>query len=77
MYTDLSLMTASQDIGADANEFFKNMAIGNLEGHYRHLLVAPVSLKQRVIEEIDREITKGPEATHPHQDQLPDGPGPH
>ena len=61
MYTDLSLMTASQDIGADANEFFKNMAIGNLEGHYRHLLVAPVSLKQRVIEEIDREITKGPE----------------
>ena len=61
MYTDLSLMTASQDIGADANEFFKNMAIGNLEGHYRHLLVAPVSLKQRVMEEIDREIAKGPE----------------
>ena len=61
MYTDLSLMTASQDIGADANEFFKNMAIGNLERHYRHLLVAPVSLKQRVMEEIDREIAKGPE----------------
>ena len=61
MYTGLSLMTASQDIGADANEFFKNMAIGNLEGHYRHLLVAPVSLKQRVMEEIDREIAKGPE----------------
>lgn len=31
------------------------------EGHYRHLLVAPVSLKQRVMEEIDREIAKGPE----------------
>ena len=46
---------------SDANGFFKNMAIGNLEGHYRHLLVAPVSLKQRVMEEIDREIAKGPE----------------
>ena len=77
MYTDLSLMTASQDIGADANEFFKNMAIGNLEGHYRHLLVAPVSLKQRVMEEIDREIAKGAGGPHPHQDQLPDRSGSH
>ena len=61
VHSKICLITASQDIGADANEFFKNMAIGNLEGHYRHLLVAPVSLKQRVMEEIDREIAKGPE----------------
>ena len=61
MYTDLSLITADQAIGRDANEFFKNMAIGNLEGRYHHLLVAPTSLKPALLEEIDREIAKGPE----------------
>lgn len=59
IYTDLSLLTADQSIGADANEFFKNMMIGNLNGSYRHLLVAPVSLKSSLSELIDREIQKG------------------
>lgn len=59
MYTDVSLLTSDPRIGRDANEFFKNMAIGNLEGEYRHLLVAPKSLKSTVIQEIDREIGKG------------------
>lgn len=58
LYTDLSLLTANQDIGRDAKEFFKNMAIGNLHGQYGHLLVAPVSLKERVLSLIDREIAK-------------------
>ena len=57
-YTDLSLMTFDQSIGRDANEFFKNMAIGNLEGSYEMLLVAPVSLKSRVLACMDREIAK-------------------
>lgn len=61
MYTDLSLMTADQAIGRDANEFFKNMSIGNLEGKYHHLLVAPTSLKSSLLAEMDREIAKGPE----------------
>jgi polyphosphate kinase len=61
MYTDLSLMTADFAIGQDANEFFKNMAIGNLHGMYKHLLVAPADLKRSVIENIDQEITKGSE----------------
>ena len=59
MYTDVSLMTSDPRIGRDANEFFKNMAIGNLEGEYRHLLVAPKSLKSTIIQEIDREIRRG------------------
>lgn len=46
MYTDLSLLTANQEIGRDADTFFKNIGIGNLEGHYHHLLVAPVSLRK-------------------------------
>ena len=57
-YTDLSLLTADQRIGADAAEFFKNMSIGNLEGTYRHLLVAPSSLKSAVLQHMDAEIAK-------------------
>lgn len=59
MYTDLSLMTANQKIGMDASEFFKNMAISNLEGTYEHLLVSPFSLKQTVLSLMDEEIAKG------------------
>jgi len=59
MYTDLSLITADTRIGNDANEFFKNMLIGNLNGSYSHILVAPVNLKSTLLALIDREIQKG------------------
>ncbi len=59
MYTDLSLMTGNQAIGHDASEFFKNMAISNLEGVYDHLIVSPTSLKQTVLQMMDEEILKG------------------
>ncbi len=59
-YTDLSLMTTNPSIGRDASEFFKNMAISNLDGKYNQLLVSPVSLKNTVIKLIDEEIKKGP-----------------
>lgn len=61
MYTDLSLITANPQIGADATEFFKNMSISNLEGAYRHLIVAPTGLKKKVLFLIDEEIRKGSE----------------
>ncbi|MDO5843977.1 MAG: polyphosphate kinase 1 [Methanocorpusculum sp.] len=61
LYTDLSLMTANQIIGREANDFFKNMAVGNLEGSYTNLLVSPVSLKSTVLKLIDEEIAKGSE----------------
>ena len=61
IYTDLSLLTADQGIGCDANEFFKNMMIGNLNGTYDHLLVAPVCLKSTLLDLIDREMQKGAE----------------
>ena len=58
-YTDLSYITADPGIGADATEFFKNLAIGNLEGEYQHLMVAPHTLKSKLMVLIDREIAKG------------------
>lgn len=61
MYTDYSLMTSSQEIGEDAAVFFKNMSISNLDGRYRHLIVSPTSLKQKVLALMDEEIQKGAE----------------
>lgn len=59
MYTDLSIMTANEKIGADGTAFFRNMLIGNLEGEYAGLLVAPTGLKTALCRLIDEEIAKG------------------
>jgi len=56
LYSDLSLITGNREIGEDALEFFKNMAISNLNGEYKHLSVAPNALKNKLIEEIDNQI---------------------
>lgn len=61
MYTDYSLITGNQSIGEDASVFFKNMAIGNLAGVYKNLIVSPTSLKQKVLFLMDEEIAKGSE----------------
>ncbi|MDD4371568.1 MAG: polyphosphate kinase 1 [Anaerostipes sp.] len=58
LYTDLSLMTGSTEIGQDATKFFHNMAIFNADGDYKHLLVAPHGLKERLIENIRFETMK-------------------
>ena len=58
LYTDLSLMTASEEIGHDASVFFHNMATFNLNGSYKHLLVAPSSLQDGIIKRIERERMK-------------------
>ncbi len=58
-YTDFSLMTANRSIATDALEFFKNISIGNIEGEYRSLLVAPNDMKRRFLLLIDDEIAKG------------------
>lgn len=58
LYTDFSLITANQDIGKDAANFFKNMTISNLRGEYQHLLAAPFGMKSRLLELIDEEIAK-------------------
>lgn len=55
LYTDFSLLTADPGIGSDAAIFFRNMGIGNLWGEYQHLLVAPVNLKTKMLELIERE----------------------
>ena len=59
MYTDLSLMTASEEIGLDGTAFFQNLMVGNLEGEYTKLLVSPGGIKREMLRLIDGEIAKG------------------
>lgn len=58
-YTDLCLMTARPELGADAAALFQNLATANLEGTYERLLVSPYQLRDQCIKFIDREIAKG------------------
>lgn len=58
LYTDLSLLTANQDIGVDASVVFTNLSIGNKTEYVQDLLVAPLCLKSRIIEMIDGEIAE-------------------
>lgn len=58
LYSDLSLITANQEIGQEANEFFKNMSIANLQGNYNNLFVAPYFFKNNIIALIDNETDK-------------------
>ena len=60
MYTDLSLMTANEQIGIDGTAFFQNMLVGNLGGVYEYLWVAPKDLKRNLLAMMDQEIAKGP-----------------
>lgn len=61
LYSDFMLLTADEGIGADGNTFFRNLSLGNLRGTYRHLGVAPVSLKPLVMRGIEREIARARE----------------
>ena len=58
LYTDFCLMTASPAIGGDGAAFFQNMSTSNLHGEYHQLMVAPNSLKNRILELMDGEIQK-------------------
>lgn len=60
-YTDLNVITANEEIGEDAVAFFRNIGIGNTEFSYKHLLVAPETLKEGILGYIDREIAKAKE----------------
>lgn len=56
LYTDLSLMTANYEIGDEARKTFQEILIGNTIDKTKHLLVAPNSLQQPVLDMIQGEI---------------------
>lgn len=58
LYTDLSLMTANEQIGMDAARVFQALAKGEVVEDMDHLLVAPKCLQSKVIEKIEEQIQK-------------------
>ncbi len=56
LYTDLSLMTASIDIGIETAQIFNALALGKVIESSNHLLVAPKCLQNKVLDMIEEEI---------------------
>jgi polyphosphate kinase len=57
LYTDIGLFTADEDIGADATDLFNYLTGYSAKRDYRKLLVAPINMRQRLRELIEREIS--------------------
>lgn len=56
LYTDLGLLSCRQDLGADLTDLFNYLTGHSGQQSYRKLLIAPVSMRDRFIDLIRREI---------------------
>ena len=54
-YTDLGLLSADPELGAELNEVFNTLTSGTPREDYGPLLVAPTTMRARFVEMIDRE----------------------
>jgi polyphosphate kinase len=54
-YTDLGLFTADPEVGEDATQLFNYLTGYAHPREFRRLLVAPVNLRERLVELVDRE----------------------
>ncbi len=60
IYGDIGYLTANQEVGQELDELFKIIISGLQEKDFKHLLVAPKTLKSELLKRIERE-------THFHQ----------
>lgn len=58
LYTDVSLMTANENIAKEAAEVFNCLSTGRLVEESNYLLVSPLTLRQSVVKMMDKEILK-------------------
>lgn len=56
LYTDLGLFSCREDLGADLTDLFNHLTGYSRQLSYRKILVAPVNLRDRMIEFIQREM---------------------
>jgi polyphosphate kinase len=66
LYTDLSLLTADDQIGADATDLFNYVTGYSAKNDFRKLLVAPIAIRPRMEELIRREIDHAREGRGGH-----------
>jgi polyphosphate kinase len=57
-YTDLGMFTADEQIGADATDLFNYLTGYSRKTEFRKLLVAPLNLRKRLEQMIQREIAR-------------------
>ena len=55
VYTDISLFTARPDIAADVSDLFNHLTGYSRQRRYRKILVAPVNMRERLMQMIARE----------------------
>jgi polyphosphate kinase len=56
IYTDVGLLSCREDLGADLTDLFNYLTGYSRQQSYRKLLVAPVNLRQNMVNLIQREI---------------------
>ena len=64
VYTDLGLLTDDDQIGEDVTELFNYLTVYSRRENFNKLLIAPINLRERMIEMIERE-TKNAESGVP------------
>ena len=57
IYTDIGLLTADENIGADATDLFNFLTGYSYQTKYRKLLIAPIDLREKMIQLIKRETS--------------------
>jgi polyphosphate kinase len=57
IYGDIGYLTANPEVGAELEELFNIIINGLQEKEFKHLLVAPKTLKKEILRRIDREIS--------------------
>ncbi len=77
VYTDLGLFTCNPEITQDLVELFHFLTGRNQKRDFRQLLIAPVNMKRRFVELIDREINaaaawrqRGADAKDPNRPRI-------
>jgi polyphosphate kinase len=58
-YTDFGILTADEQIGEDATEFFNYLTGYSNQKEYRKLFVSPVNMREKLNELIERETAHG------------------
>ena len=56
IYGDIGYLTANPEVGVELEELFNILINGLQEKEFKHLLVAPKTLKREILKRIDREI---------------------
>ncbi|MGJ3245935.1 MAG: polyphosphate kinase 1 [Elainellaceae cyanobacterium] len=64
IYTDIGLLSCRSDLGADLTDLFNYLTGYSRQRLYRKLLIAPVSLRDRMVELIRREIQQANDGNH-------------